>query len=240
MLTVSCSLRAKNPNKDKGASEVTTSVTVKPVKRCRKKKKSPSALAGSRKRYTYFLEKKLAGKPGEASPEGKSVTAVPSEQDTDNSLCAKELENTSLTCGRRSNSNLVSTENPTPASESDFDKQATLLEFLDTTDSDDDVSSVPVHSVCSNCKHPPKEKKDLICCSHCQITRYCSIQCQRKFHRFACSVVGKQSDSCESLNSLPQGPVYIGVLKQFYNISTPHVHGFYYSHCGSDCVFLTF
>ena len=43
-LTVSCSLRAKNPNKDKGASEVTERVTVKPVKRRRKKKKkSPSA-----------------------------------------------------------------------------------------------------------------------------------------------------------------------------------------------------
>ena len=140
----------------------TERVTVKPVKRRRKKKKSPSALARSRKKQTRFLEKKLAGKPGLASPEGKSVTAVPSEQNIDNSLCAKELENTSLTCGRRSKRNLVSSENPTPVSESDFDEQATLLEFLDTIDSDDndeDVSSVPVHSVCSNCKHPPKKIK---------------------------------------------------------------------------------
>ena len=32
----------------------------------------------------------------------------------------------------------------------------------------------------------------------CHITRYCSVQCQRKdwdFHRFACSVVAKKVDS---------------------------------------------
>ena len=82
---------------------------------------------------------------------------------------------------------------------------ATLLEFLDTIDgdnNDDDVSSVHVHSVCSYRKHPPKEEKDLICCSRCQIPRYCSIQCQEKdlvdFHRFACSVVVKQSDSVKA------------------------------------------
>ena len=82
---------------------------------------------------------------------------------------------------------------------------ATPLEFLDTIDSDDnddDVSSVHVHSVCSTCKHPPKEGKNLICCSRCQKTRYCSIQRQEMdwadFHRFACSVVGKQSDSVKA------------------------------------------
>ena len=86
------------------------------MKRRQKKKKSHSALARSRERHTRFLEKKLAGKPGLVSPEGKGVTAVPSEQDTDNSLSAKELENSSLTCGRRSNRNLVSPGNPTPDS----------------------------------------------------------------------------------------------------------------------------
>ena len=82
---------------------------------------------------------------------------------------------------------------------------ATPLEFLDTIDSDDnddDVSSAHVHSVCSTCKHPPKEGKNLTCCSRCQKTRYCSTQCQEKdwadFHRFACSVVGKQSDSVKA------------------------------------------
>ena len=193
-LTVSCSLRAKNPNKDKGASEVTERVIVKPVKRRRKKKKSPSALARSRDRHTRFLEKKLAGNPGLASPEGKSVTAVPREQDSDNSQCAKELENTSLTCGSRSNRNSVSSENPTPASDLDL-----IRECLDTDsdDNDDDVSSATVYSIiCSNCKHPPRIGQDLVRCSDCQ-TCYCSIQCQKKdweFHRFACSIVGKQSD----------------------------------------------
>ena len=99
---------------------------------------------------------------------------------------------------------------------------ATLLEFLDTIDSDDnndDVSSVHVHTVFSNCKHQPKEGKDLICCSRCQITRYCSIQCQEKdwanFHRFGC---GQAVGPCESLNSLPQEPVYIGSFKTDFTI----------------------
>ena len=70
----------------------------------------------------------------------------------------------------------MSPENLTPASKSDLDlkdEQAILLEFLDTIDSDDnedDVSSVHVYSVCLNCMHPPKEGKDLICCSRCQIS----------------------------------------------------------------------
>ena len=85
-----------------------------------------------------FLEKKLSGKPDLASPEED-------QQDSDNSVCVKELENTSLSCG--SNSDLVSSENPTPSPAADpdllvLDEQAILREFLDTIDSDDDVSSV--------------------------------------------------------------------------------------------------
>ena len=75
-------------------------------RRRRKKNRSPSALDRSRKRHARFLEKKLAGKPDLASPEED-------QQDSDNSVCVKELENTSLSCG--SNSDLVSSENPTPS-----------------------------------------------------------------------------------------------------------------------------
>ena len=149
----------------------------KPVRRrCRKTIRSPSALARSRKRHVPFLEKKLAGKPGPASPEED-------QQDSDNSVCIKELENTSLACG--SNRDLVSLENPTPspASEPDLlNEQAILCEFLDTIDSGDSdndvvVSSASVYSVCSNCKHPSKKGEDLKRCSHCHITRYCSELC---------------------------------------------------------------
>ena len=175
-LTVSCKLHAKTPNKAKDDNKVTRRTTVKPVKRChRKKNRSPSALARSRKRHTRFLEKKLAGKPDLASPEEE-------QQDSDNSVCVKELENTGLACG--SNRDLVSSENPTPSPAADPDllnKQAILREFLDTIDSDDgddDVSSV--YSVCSNCKHPAKKGEDLKRCSRCHITRYFSVQCQRK------------------------------------------------------------
>ena len=194
-LTVSCKLPAKTLNKAKDNNKVTERTTVKPVqRRHRKKNRSPSALARSRKRHAWFLEKKLAGKPNVASPEED-------QQDSDNSVCVKELENSSLSCG--SNSDLVSSENQTPSPAADPDllvlnEQAILLEFLDTIDSDDsddDVSSV--YSVCLNCKHPAKTGEDLKRCSRCHITRYCRVQCQRKdwdFHRFACLVVAKKSD----------------------------------------------
>ena len=58
--------------------------------------------------------------------------------DSDNSVCEKELGNTSLACG--SNSDLVSSENPTPSPAADPDllnEQAILHEFLHTIDSDD-------------------------------------------------------------------------------------------------------
>ena len=155
-------------------------------------------MAISRRRHARFLEKKLAGKPDLASPEED-------QQDSDNSVCVKELENTSLFCG--SNSDLVSSENPTPSPAADPDllvlhKQAILREFLDTIDSDDsddDVSSVT--SVCSNCKHPAKKGEDLKRCLRCHITRYCSVQCQRKdrnFHRFDCAVVAKKWDTVKA------------------------------------------
>ena len=160
-MTVSCKLRAKTPIKAKDDSGVTGRTTAKkPVRRHRRKKnRSPSALARSRKRHTRFLEKKLAGKPDLASPEED-------QKDSDNSVCVKELENTSLACG--SNRDLVSSENPTP-SPADADllslsEQAILCEILDTIDSDDSdndvvVSSASVYSVCSNCKHPPKKRR---------------------------------------------------------------------------------
>ena len=194
-LTVSCKLHAKTLNKAKDNNKVTRRTTVKPVKRHRRKKnRSPSALARSRKRHVRFLEKKLAGKPELASPEED-------QQDSDNSVCVKELENTSR------NSDLVSSENPTPSPAADPDllvlhEQAILREFLDTIESDDsedDVSSV--HSVCSNCKHPTKKGEDLKRCSRCHITRYCSVQCQRKdwdFHRFACAVWAKKLDTVKA------------------------------------------
>ena len=125
------------------------------------------------------------------------------QQDSDNSLFVKELENTGLACD--SNRDLVSSKNPTPSPAADPDllnEQAIIREFPDTIDSDDiddDVSSV--YSVCSNCKHPAKKGEDLKRCSRCHITRYCSVQCQKKdwdFHRFACAVVAKKSDTVKA------------------------------------------
>ena len=80
------------------------------------------------------------------------------QQDSDNYVCVKKLEHTSLACG--SNRDLVSSENPTLSPAADpglLNEQTILCEFLDTIDSDDDVSSV--YSVCSNCKHPAKKRR---------------------------------------------------------------------------------
>ena len=118
------------------------------------------------------------------------------QQDLNNSVCVKELESTSLACG--SNRDQVSSEHPTPSPATDPD----LREFLDTFDSDDsDIDVSSVYSVCSNCKHPAKKGEDLKRCSRCHITRYCSVQCQKKdwdFHRFACAVVAKKSDTVKA------------------------------------------
>ena len=104
-MTVSCKLRAKTPNKAKDDSAITRRTTAKKSvrRRRRKKSRSPSALTRSRKRHAWFLEKKLAGKLDLASPE---------EDQQDNSVCVKELENTRLACD--SNRDLVSSKNPTP------------------------------------------------------------------------------------------------------------------------------
>ena len=145
---------------------------------------STSALARSRRRHARFLEKKLAGKPDSPSPE-----------DQQDSVCVNELENTSLVCG--SDRDLESSDNPTPAQAVEPDllqERAVLFDFLAKTNIDSDESEDGVDCVCSNCKHPPKEGGELKRCSRCHITRYCSVQCQKKdwdFHRFACSVVAK-------------------------------------------------
>ena len=118
-------------------------------------------------------------------------------------MCVKELENTSLVCG--SDSDLVSSDNPTPAPAVEPDllhERAVLFDFLAKTNIDSDDSEDnedEVDCVCSNCKHPPKEGEELKRCSpRCHLTGYCSVRCQRKyweFHRFACSFVAKKVNS---------------------------------------------
>ena len=77
------------------------------------------------------MEKRKAVKPDLALSEEY-------QQDSDNSVYVKELENTSLTCG--SNKGLVFSENQTPGPATVLDllnEQAVLRKFLDTIDSDD-------------------------------------------------------------------------------------------------------
>ena len=84
-----------------------------------------------------------------------------------------------------------------------LNEQAILCEFLDTIDSDNDVvvSSASVYSVCSNCKHSSKKGEDLKHCLRRHITCLCREQSQKKdwdFHRFACSIAAKKSDTVKA------------------------------------------
>ena len=154
-LTISCKFPAKTPSKAKDDSEVAGRATVKPVRRCRKKRNSPSVLARSRRRHAHFLEEKLAGKPDSPSP-----------KDQQDSVCVKELGNTSLVCG--SDRDLESSDNPTPAPAVEPDllqERAVLFDFLAKTNIDSDDSEDKVDCVCSNCKHPPKEGEELKRCT---------------------------------------------------------------------------
>ena len=69
-------------------------------------------------------------------------------------MCAKELENTSLVCGR--NTDLESSENPTPTPAAEPDllhERAVLFYFLDKTNKfDSDDSEDEVGCIRSNCK----------------------------------------------------------------------------------------
>ena len=96
----------------------------KPVRRRHGKKQSPSGLAHSRMRHACFLEKKLAGKLDLALPEEKSITRDPGVPDAVDSLCVKELENTSLTGGSNRD------EDPTSSPDSDPDLSINELAIL--------------------------------------------------------------------------------------------------------------
>ena len=163
----------------------------------RRKKKPPSALARSW-RLARFLERKSAGNPELASPEDKQNIAAVSQlkQESVNSLREKELENTSPTSGSKGNP--ASLENPAQAraSESDSDllfEQTILKVVLDTSDSDNDVSSIHVNNLCANCKHMPQTGKYLVRDVILLASAVLSARKRTDFHRFAYSVVTKRS-----------------------------------------------
>ena len=180
----------------------------------KKKHKSPPRLRRQRARKQRFQEKKTADSP--KSPASEVNTAVLQEQEPTAVLqepepsCvtsikdSSDLENTGqiqdLICGSDKGS-----EKQVLSPDSDISietERALLLEVLQQTDTDSDDNSFDISEViseintCSNCKRQPQAGVELKRCSHCQITKYCSVDCQKKdwdFHRFACSVVAKSA-----------------------------------------------
>ena len=95
---------------------------------------------------------------------------MPSPEDQQDSVCVKEVENTSLVCG--SDRDLESSVYPTPAQAAEPDllqERAVLFDFLARTNNDSDDSEDEV-----DCGEELKR------CSRCHLTRYCSVQCQKK------------------------------------------------------------
>ena len=182
-----------------------------------KKHKSPSRLRRQRARKQRFQEKKTAEKADSPkSPASEVSIAVLQEQEPTTVLQEPEpscvtsikdsidLDNTGqiqdLICGSDKHS-----EKQVLSPDSDISietERALLLEVLQQTDTDSDDNSFDISEViseintCSNCKRQPQAGVELKCCSRCQITKYCSVDCQKKdwdFHRFACSVVAKSA-----------------------------------------------
>ena len=128
-------------------------------------------------------------------PEPSCVTSIKDSSDLDNTGQIQDL-----ICGsdKRSEKQVLS-----PDSDISIEtERALLLEVLQQTDTDSDDNSFDISEViseintCSNCKRQPQAGVELKRCSRCQITKYCSVDCQKKdwdFHRFACSVVAKSA-----------------------------------------------
>ena len=80
-------------------------------------------------------------------------------------------------------------------------ERALLLDFLQQSDTGSDNSFdiaevISEANKCSNFKRQPSAGVEPKRCSRCHITKYCSVECQKKdwdFHRFACSVVAKSA-----------------------------------------------
>ena len=128
-------------------------------------------------------------------PEPSCVTSIKDSSDLDNTGQIQDL-----ICGSDKHS-----EKQVLSPDSDISietERALLLEVLQQTDTDSDDNSFDISEViseintCSNCKRQPQAGVELKRCSRCQITKYCSVDCQKKdwdFHRFACSVVAKSA-----------------------------------------------
>ena len=209
-LFVKCEFRAKSVEGDQPPF---------PVRRKpgNKKHKSPSRLRRQRARKQRFQDKKTAEKADSPkSPASEVNTTVLQEQEPTavlkepESACvtstkdSSDLDNTGqiqdLVCGsdKRSEKQVLSPDSDI----SSETERALLLEVLQQTDTDSDDNSFDISEVisevntCSNCKRQPQAGVELKRCSRCQITKYCSVDCQKKdwdFHRFACSVVAKSA-----------------------------------------------
>ena len=181
-----------------------------------KKHKSPSRLRRQRARKQRFQDKKTAEKADSPKspasevnttvlqdqkptavqePEPACVTSTKDSSDLDNTGQIQDLVCGSDKCSEK--------QVLSPDSDISIEtERALLLEVLQQTDTDSDDNSFDISEVisevntCSNCKCQPQAGVELKRCSRCQITKYCSVDCQKKdcdFHRFACSVVAKSA-----------------------------------------------
>ena len=117
------------------------------------------------------------------------VTSTKDSCDLDNT---GQVQDSTCSSDKRSEKQILSPET----------ERTLLLDFLQQTDTDSDDNSFDIAEMiseankCSNCKRQPQAGVELKRCSRCHITKYCIVECQKKyldFHRFACSVVAKSA-----------------------------------------------
>ena len=178
-LFVKCKIRAKTDDK------VNSSIPVKHRKG--KKKKSPSAKRRAAARQQRFQEKKAAEQATFPKPIVSAVTVpkelepVPKEPEISSENSDQETADHSLLEPSSSTSHLTHLESQASGASllaaSLEEEQAILQDFAANLYSDDDFSDT---GLCANCNREPPKGNELKRCARCHITRYCSIDCQRK------------------------------------------------------------
>ena len=115
----------------------------------------------------------MAVKPDLASTEDKGTPDSPQQDSAIFQVSLTRGSVRDLTFSEQ----LTSVDNPQAEADLQVQEKEILLKFLHTVDidSDEDDDHEESISVCADCKHRPTRRADLIRCSQCRITQYCSV-----------------------------------------------------------------
>ena len=152
-----------------------------------KRKKSPSQIKRDRERWNQWHQKRKSG---------SRVVQEPSEPVVNDQLDSsrKALD---IQCSSKQEDTTQSQDKSEHLEQPVYGAEGVLScsEVDSDDDHDDDVIELP--DFCANCNCKPFGVI-LKRCSRCQLSQYCSVECQKenwKEHKFACSVISSQRSS---------------------------------------------